>query len=255
MQDDLEVLIICLEPEATKLHHVKTYFPQAKTLTAVNMRGIEPNQLFESKQITAAAYHSMSEGRRWKKEISASAEIGLYKSNLLALSQTLDKALLLLEEDCRFVQDPRPHVHLLLQSEAEVANLGCLIKSSARGDLGSVAPGMPAPWRDITKSTVAFHHTHCVFYSKLGRSKALQLYGCPVQWQLDWYLSFLAQEGKLRTFINPTLCIATQPFTLFSSLDHKLPSLCFSFASGIIFLLLSITVLLLSYAWNSMNIG
>ena len=243
MIDHLEVLMICLEPEPQKLHHVKTYFPQARALTAVNMREVKPNQLFESKQITAAAYHSMSEGRRWHKEISSSAEIGIYKSNLLALSQTSNKPLLLLEEDCRFVQDPRPHVHLLLQSEAEVANLGCVIKSDARGNLGSVAPGLPAPWRDITKSTVAFHGMHCVFYSTLGRSKALQLYGETVQWNLDWYLSFLAQEGKLRTFINPTLCIARQSFSFFSSLDHKIPALCFSFAHGIIFLLLSIILL------------
>lgn len=190
----LDIRIIALGEANELLSEMKTIFPEANVdiQRGIDLRKSATEDLFETNLISHSAYHSITNGRRWHHELASNAAVGLAQANRLAVDETSETPLLLLEEDClvKYASKLKLEVaYLLSHSEKfDMAIFGAIFKGKSKNK--HTATWLPDGFYIIKDK---FFCTHCVLYTPSGRRKVSKLLRKPLEMQID---SLYGSEAK-----------------------------------------------------------
>lgn len=206
----MQVRIISFSSSSALLKKCKRMFPNAdvRIQPAVDVRSETTATLYEADFLSLAALHSLENGRRWHHEMSSTGAVGLAHANRLALEEDPTQPLLVLEEDCMFVNSyqTREAVTRLLQhvEEFDVAVFGAVPQDSSRG---AMLPWLPKGFEVLDGQ---FWLLHCVLYTPRGRQRVAKVLNAPLEMQIDSMMGTLARVGALTILGQTTKWSAVQ---------------------------------------------
>lgn len=225
---DLQVIIISLNEAPIALQSVREFFPQVEVLAAVDLRKMPPLEALRLNLLSDSAYDSLIRGRRWHKEIDSVAAVGLQLSNLKALRMSTTRRLLLLEEDCLLLRDPRTEIASLIKTNADVGMFGAPTVAERTGPRNKKSEppkkeiGLSENWHDITGTHVIHYGTHCVFYSPRGRQLVADAFEKPLEIHIDAKLCLMAAKNAINLYVYTANDVAVQSHEHVSTLGHSL---------------------------------
>jgi len=199
---DLDVRVISMHTEVPP--DIRRVFPMARVIAATDLRAATPKVLHAQGAITEDVLESITQGRRYHRELSTCGGVGLWHSVRAALAQG-SRPLLLFEEDCV----PSPELPLVVEcllgldtptgapdpeGAFDLAVIGHL-----RTD-GLLATEAPAH-RGFGWCDGYFWGMHAVLYTADGRARARAMLRGPVDAQLDAKVTRLALYAQR---VNPT---------------------------------------------------
>jgi len=203
MNHVLEIRVITGRAHHPLLKSLERIFPYASVgkLEAVDHSLSTPELLLDRGLIGAPSYASMKEGRRWHHEVARGGAIGLAESVRLALSLNPEVPLLLLEDDCVIKRGSalkeRVESLLFFKDNFEMAVFGGYVgdrRGKSKEYIGW-GEGVVGTYENIRSP---FWFMHCVLYTPKGRRVVGGLIRPPLDMQIDSFLGYMAQLGKLR---------------------------------------------------------
>lgn len=199
----LQIMVISLHTPTRLLATLRKLFPHAdvRVQRGVDLRKASVDHLHRAGLVTHGAAHALRQGRKWHHELSSRGAVGLAHANRLALSDRIERPLLLLEDDAKitdddaFVRDVRA---LLAHQDAfDVASLATHVQDSNETE---PVKELPHGWYRVTGF---FHLLHAAFYSPQGRRVVSRyLRDHPLEMQIDSLYGSLAQQGVLRVVVR-----------------------------------------------------
>ena len=222
---DVSVITLSKDFDLSKL---KEMFPRSVVTTqnAVDLRQVDPRNMYAAGIIGESAYTTLTSGRKWHWEFNGRGGVGLAHSNRLALSKGSNN-MLLFEEDfdvisvSRFKEEvDRLNLHA---SEFDMAVFGAQYHGEHK-DLIAV-DFMPAGWYYIRNDK--FWFLHCAFYSSRGRKKVANLLcNRRLEMQIDSLYSMWAEMNKLTIIIQLAPWTVVQKGMKLSTIQNDICVLC-----------------------------
>jgi GR25 family glycosyltransferase involved in LPS biosynthesis len=185
--------------------HMKQFERLCSNVTvfpAVDMRGADPDSLYESGYISPSAAHVLKRGRKWHHELSSAGCVGLHQSVLRILEKGSGWCVIC-EDDC-FMTDAFPErvAHLIHSYHTKNEYFDAAVFGPYLFNDDSVTPHPSFDSYSIVNKQYCFYGLHCVLYSPNGRRKVASLMRSPQDTQLDAFLSQCAEEKKLTLLLE-----------------------------------------------------
>lgn len=194
----MQVRIVALQHPSTLLKKCKAMFPKADVdvQKGVDVRKARTEHLLKAGLISHSSAHALKYGRKWHHELSSKGAVGVAQAFRLALEEDSSSPILILEEDCIFMDAARVQrdVGALLTrlDEFDVAAFGVLASQEAVGEKVEF----------LSKGFYTLHdkfwYMQCVLYSPRGRAQVARHFAQPLDMQVDSLLGSLASAGSLR---------------------------------------------------------
>jgi hypothetical protein len=194
----MQIRIITFDDSHSLVPLCRQLFPSCDVgiQRGVDVRHVDTTHLIEADLITHSAAHTMQHRRRHHHDIGSKGGLGLAHANRLALMESFDEPLLLLEADCVF-RNPQEFVqtvHLFLQHQHEF-DLVVFGMNRRSAEVRHSEEWYPPQFRTVKGM---FWYTHCVLYSPSGRKKVSELLHRPLDMQIDSLYGSHSYHGSLR---------------------------------------------------------
>jgi len=206
-----QIKIISFSKQLPLILQFNSLFPGVDTTIqqAVDFREVSERNLFENSLINMSAYLTMTEGRKWDREVNSKGAVGLAQANRIALldSKNSSKSILLCEDDC-YINKPIQFVSEINQllyntSSFDLAVFGIKLLEDSDGHLDPV-PFMPSGWYYLDENS-HFWFTHCVFYTPEGRKKVGEyLKNEKLEMQIDSLYSYMNKLKIIKVIVQVT---------------------------------------------------
>lgn len=215
--DKWQIKVISFSNHHSLISNFHSFFPNvdATIQNAVDLRKIPEDKLFENNLISMHAYLTMTEGRKWDREVNSKGAVGLAQANRIALldSNNSDKSILLCEDDC-MISNPHQFVNEINQllnntSLFDVAVFGVRLIKESESQIDPV-PFMPDGWYYLGTNS-HFWFTHCVLYTPKGRKIVGEyLKYEKLEMQIDSLYSYMNKLKSIRVIVQVSNISAKQ---------------------------------------------
>ena len=206
----MQAQVISLRPHERliePLHRVTPVGTEVRVRDAVDVRRVEPVDLFDTGIITDHVIWNLRNGRNSHNELPTLGGVGVYHAMRLAVSERDDVPLLLCEEDY-VIRDERAFARQLRFLLRHVDTFDVAVFGAMYFEERGRRPAFPEDdsghydsWS--RHSHMHFFRLHCVLYSPAGRKKLARLLDTPQTNQIDAYLSLLHNLGKIDVITSP----------------------------------------------------
>ena len=232
-----EIRIISFQQKLSLLGKFQDMFPDvpSRIQQAVNVRGVPTDKLYANNLISMSSYLSMTEGRKYHREINSLGAVGLAQANRIALLDydSDNTNILLCEDDCQIKgQDKfKREISTLLSHtySFDLAVFGGSIynKTFSRVTVNELeaVPFMDDGWYYLDAKH-DFFYTHCVLFTSRGRKIVGEhLMNERLEMQIDGLYSSMSRLNLIRVVIQLSNSTATQS-PHFSSIQQGHCRLC-----------------------------
>ena len=212
-----QIKIISFSKQLPLTSQLNSLFPGVNLTIqqAVDFRQVSEHNLFKSSLINMSAYLTMTEGRKWDREVNSKGAVGLAQANRIALldSKNYNKSILLCEDDC-YINKPVQFVNEINQllyntSSFDLAVFGVKLLEESDSHLDPVA-FMPDGWYYLDENS-HFWFTHCVLYTPEGRKKVGEhLKNEKLEMQIDGLYSYMNKLKLIKVIVQVTNLSAIQ---------------------------------------------
>lgn len=215
--NEWQIKIISFSKQLPLISQFNSLFPgvDATIQQAVDFRDVSERNLFENNLINMSTYLSITEGRKWHREVNSKGAVGLAQANRIALldSKKYNKSILLCEDDC-YISKPEQFVNEITQllnntSFFDIAVFGVKLFEKSDSHLDPV-PFMPNGWYYLDENS-HFWFTHCVLYTPEGRIKVGEhLKNEKLEMQIDGLYSYMNKLKIIKVIVQVTNISAIQ---------------------------------------------
>ena len=248
----MEILIITLDEKRKRnsylLDTVSRIFNTGSYIDAIDLRSKSADELVLNGDLSLNGYLTVKYGRKWHWELSSSGGVGIIKSTIKALNQS-ESSLLLLEEDCTILPNAEHQFKIdieLLQKNEDNFDIA-VFSGKCYDETTKHVEFMSNGWYYLTG---CYMYNHCVYYSKNGRKKILNVLQNTIPCtQIDGLYGILNDLGTVRVIVKKYGHIPIYQNKHSSTIQNDLCLLCFipgSFAEMKAFQAVSMCIALLA---------
>lgn len=229
-----EIRIISFQQKLPLLKKFRDMFPDvpSRIQRAVNVKGVPIYKLYESNLISMSSYMSMTQGRKYHREVNSLGAVGLAQANRIALldnDSNNNTHILLCEDDCEIQgQDKFQSEISTLLGHTHSFDLAVFGGSIYNKDFSSVTvseleavPFMDDGWYYLD-AKYDFFYTHCVFFTSRGRKIVGEyLMNERLEMQIDGLYSSMSRLNLIKVVIQLSKSTANQSLHFSSIQNHK----------------------------------